>query len=390
MGDLPRWIWILLAGSFVGSAGVMVELFLTLYLVESRDLPVGRAGLLAALIGIGIIAGNLLGGGIGDRFGLRLTLQWSTVAAMPLLLAVPITPVVSLGPVLLLLGFAQGIYRPVSSALITVAVPVDVRRQAVAWLRVSWNAGAVIGPPLGALVAAWRFDMIFVVEAVAGAFLLVSIVFVPRTTGAVVDDFDRRSTWSALRADPRMVLLLATILLVDASYRFAYTAVPLQLRDLDAPHWVYGLTVSVNGVLIVLMEPWLASRLRHVAAIRLLAWGFVLVGVGWALLVPVTTVAVVFGAIAVVTLGEMLYKPTATAHAADRAPTGMHGRYQSLYAAASISGTFTAPAIVGFTYPVDPALAWAVGAGMALVAALLLLLWNRLRPGVETEATAAA
>jgi predicted MFS family arabinose efflux permease len=262
-------------------------------------------------------------------------------------------------------------------------VPAEVRRQAVAWLRVSWNAGAVIGPPLGALVAAWRFDMIFVVEAVAGAFLLVSVVFVPRESGAVLEDFARRSTWSALRADPRMVLLLATILLVDTSYRFAYTALPLQLRDLDAPHWVYGLTVSANGVLIVLMEPWLAVRLRRVAATRLLGWGFVLVGAGWALLVPVPGVAIAFAAVLVVTVGEMLYKPTATAHAADRAPFGMHGRYQSLYAAASISGTFTAPAVVGLTYPVDPALAWATGAGLCLVAAALLLLWGRLPGGAD-------
>ena len=184
-----------------------------------------------------------------------------------------------------------------------------------------------------------------------------------------------------------MILLLVTIVLVDASYRFAYTAVPLQLRDLDAPHWVYGLTVSVNGILIVLMEPWLAARLRHVAATRLLGWGFVLVGAGWAVLIPVAGIALVFVGILVVTVGEMLYKPTATAHAADRAPAGMHGRYQSLYAAASISGTFTAPAIVGISYPIDPALTWAVGAGMAFTAALLLLLWSRLSPGVDAAAT---
>lgn len=384
---MPRWIWILLIGSFVATIGAMVEIFLTLYLVESRNLPVSQAGLLAGLSGIGIIAGNLFGGALGDRFGLRLTLQGSTVASMPLLLAVPVAPLASLGPVLLALGFAQGVYRPVSSALITVALPPDVRRQAVAWLRVSWNAGAVIGPPLGALVAAWRFDMIFVIEAVAGVFLLVSVAFVPRGTGALAEVAVRRSTWSALRADPRMMLLLATIVLVDASYRFAYTAMPLQLRDLDAPTWVYGLTVSANGILIVLMEPWLAVKLGHIAAIRLLGWGFFLVGAGWALLVPVPGVAVAFVGILVVTVGEMLYKPTATAHAADRAPPGMHGRYQSLYAAASISGTFTAPAIVGVVYPIDPALTWATGAGLALVAALLLLFWRRLTPGVDAEPT---
>ncbi len=385
MQGLPRWIWILLIGSFIATVGVVVELFLTLYFVESRDISVGHAGFLVGLSGVGIILGNLFGGGIGDRVGLRRTLVWSTVATIPLLLSVPICPVDWLGPVLLAMGFAQGIYRPVSAAVITVALPADVRRQAVAWLRVSWNGGAVIGPPLGALVAAWRFDMIFVLEAIASVVLLVSVAFVPRTTGAVAEDVVRRSTWSALRADPRMVLLLSAIVLVDASYRFSYTAMPLQLRDLDAPHWVYGLTISVNAGLIVLMEPWLASRLRHVDTIRLLVWGFVLVGAGWAVLIPNPLVSIAFAGVIVVTAGEMLYKPTATAHAADRAPAGMHGRYQSLYAAASISGMFTAPAIVGLTYPVSPQLTWVVAAALALAAAALLLVWSRLKPGVEVS-----
>ncbi len=49
----------------------------------------------------------------------------------------------------------------------------------------------------------------------------------------------------------------------------------------------------------------------------------------------------------------------------------------------------TAPAIVGLSYPIDPALTWTVGAGMAFTAALLLLLWNRLAPGVDAVATEA-
>ena len=381
-GELPRWLWGLLLGSFLSTVGSLVEVFLTLYLVEQATL--GRHGGTArGTQRVGIIGGNLLGGGIGDRIGLRLTLLWSTTASILLLVAVPVTPPAALGAVLFALGLAQGVYRPVSAAIVMAALPADARRQGVAWLRVSWNAGFVIGPPLGALVAAWNFDLIFVVEAVTAVFLLVSVMVIPRRPGPVSEPGVPRSTWSALRADPRMVLLLATILLVDTSYRFAYTAMPLQLRALDAPTWVYGLTISVNGIVIVLLEPWLARRLRHIAAIRLLSWGFALVGAGWALLIPLPGVAVAFLAVLVVTMGEMLYKPTATAHAADRAPVGMYGRYQSLYAAASISGTFTAPAIVGGVFPIDHRLTWVVGAALCGAAAGFLLLWSRLPPGIE-------
>jgi len=51
------------------------------------------------------------------------------------------------------------------------------------------------------------------------------------------------------------------------------------------------------------MEPWLAARLRHVAATRLLGWGFVLVGAGWAVLIPVQGIALVFVGIAAFLVG---------------------------------------------------------------------------------------
>ena len=127
---------------------------------------------------------------------------------------------------------------------------------------------------------------------------------------------------AALRQDPRFVLLLLTVVAADTAYRFAYSAVPWQLDALGAAPWIYGTTISLNCALIVLFEPWLAHRLRERAPERLIALGFLLVGVGWVVVAPSPGIVVVLVAVAVVTAGEMLYKPTATAHASDRAPEG--------------------------------------------------------------------
>jgi MFS family permease len=168
------------------------------------------------------------------------------------------------------------------------------------------------------------------------------------------------------------VLLLLTVVAADTAYRFAYSAVPWQLDALGAAPWVYGTTISLNCALIVLFEPWLAHRLRTRAPERLIALGFLLVGVGWLLVAPSPGIVMVLVAVAVVTAGEMLYKPTATAHAADRAPEGMHGRYQSLYGAASIGGTVIAPPLSGALFQVSPQLMWAVGGLLGLAAGATL------------------
>jgi MFS family permease len=321
-----------------------------------------------------MIAGNLAGGSVGDRFGLRPTLALASLASAVGCLLVPLTPTAVLPVVLAVMGALGGVGRPVSFALVTSALPTEHRRQATAWMRAVNNAGTVLGPPLGGLLAVHHFGAIFVIDAVASLMMLGVVLLVVPTAAArtVLADGSPTRILEALRRDPRFVLLLLTVVAADTAYRFAYSAVPWQLDALGAAPWIYGTTISLNCALIVLFEPWLAHRLRDRAPERLIALGFLLVGVGWVVVAPSPGVVVVLVAVAVVTAGEMLYKPTATAHASDRAPDGMHGRYQSLYGAASIGGTVIAPPLAGALFEVSPRLMWVVGGALGVASATVL------------------
>ncbi len=236
----------------------------------------------------------------------------------------------------------------------------------------------MLGPPLGGLLAVHHFGAIFVIDAVVSLMMLaVVMVVVPASAVVPLPDGAPTRLLAALRQDPRFVLLLLSVVAADTAYRFAYSAVPWQLEALGAPPWIYGTTISLNCALIVLCEPWLAHRLRERPPERLIALGFLLVGLGWVVVAPSPGIAVVLVAVAVVTAGEMLYKPTATAHASDRAPDGMHGRYQSLYGAASIGGTVLAPPLTGTLFEVSPQLMWVAGGAIGVVAAAVVALMGR-------------
>lgn len=135
--------------------------------------------------------------------------------------------------------------------------------------------------------------------------------------------------------------------------------------------------MALNAALIVVFEAPLALALRERPASAVIAAGFAFVGLGYLALslAPVLLGAVV--AVAVISVGEMLYKPTATAHMADSAPDGMAGRYQSLYAGASISGMFLAPTIGGYAYEHVPGLIWPVCAALAVAAGAVMWLVER-------------
>ncbi|QNE23254.1 MFS transporter [Kribbella qitaiheensis] len=371
MGELPGWLKAVMLGQLVSSAGALAWIYLTLYLVQDRGMSAQRAGLAASAYGVGLLLGNLSGGWFGDRFGLRTAAVSSQLAWVAACLAMPAVPTSSLPVLAAVAGLCGGASRPNLSGLVATALPTERRREGIALSRSASNAGFTIGPPLGGLLAAYNFSLVFVLDA-ASSLVLAAVVwrYVPagvRTVSAAASGL-----WRALLRDRSVLVLLGAIVVVDTVYRQLYATLPLLLHDTGSPAVAYGVLIGLSSVVIVVLEAPLAVHLRSHHALRVISAGVLLVGLGYGALGawPVLGGAVI--AAVFITAGEMLYKPTATAHVADAAPEGMVGRYSSLYAAASISGMFLAPAIGGTVYQYAPHLLYPGGAVLAIAAAAIL------------------
>jgi MFS family permease len=367
--DLPVWVRWLVLGQFASSLGSLAWLFLTLYLVSARGLGTAAAGAAVGVYGVGVILGNLAGGSAGDRFGLRPTALVALTTSAACCLVLPWLPTVALVLVAGTGGFAGGCARPLMSALVAGGLPTSRRREAIALSRSAMNAGAVLGPPLGALLSGRDFGLVFVLDGATTLLLVVIVALrVPAGRDARAGEGPSPSMWSAFVRDHALRRLLLGIVAVDTVYRLMYTVLPLQLRDSSVPIVGYALLLALNSVVIVLVEAPLALRLREHRAVAVISTGCVAVGVGFLVLAVAPGLAGATVMMLVVTGGEMLYKPTATAYAADLAPKGMLGRYQSAYSAASISGTLLSPVLGGALYQLAPALVWPAACALALVA----------------------
>ncbi|GAA1678061.1 MFS transporter [Kribbella yunnanensis] len=384
IAELPTWMRAVMLGQLVSAAGALAWLYLTLYLVQDRGMSAQQAGFAAAAYGVGLVGGNLGGGWVGDRFGLRTAavasqLTWAiTCAAMPL---APNAWLAALGA---LAGLCGGATRPNLSALVAISLPAERRREGIALSRTASNAGFIIGPPLGGLVAAYDFSLVFVFDAVTSLVLAFVIWRWVPTARRMHQAAPMRGS-----LDRSLLILLAMIVVVDTACRQIYVTMPLLLRDAGSPPVAYGVLIAVNSVLIVCLEAPLAIRLRSHHALRVIAAGSALVGLGLAVLGVWPALMGAVLAIIVITAGEMLYKPTATAHVADLAPEGMVGRYSSLYAAASVSGMFLAPALGGVAYDHVPRLLFPVAGGLAVAAGVVLALTRRAaaRDALPSEST---
>ena len=388
VGELPRWLQVLLLGQLVSSAGALAMVFLTLYLVQDRGLSPSAAGVIGAGYGAGLVAGNLSGGSLGDRFGLRPSLVTATLVYVVACAALPFGPDAALLPVAAVVGATAGVTRPLGMAVVLAAVDPAQRRTAAAVTRAAYNAGMIIGPPLGALAAATHFDLVFVIDAVTSLVLAAVVQWqvpatpVVRRTGQ--DRPARGALWRSLRSRPDVLWVLGTVIVIDTCYRQFFVTFPLQLRALGLPPLAYGLMLTLSCSVIVLAEVPIAVHLAGRRATAVVAGGYALIGAAWLVVGAAPALVTAVLGVGVLTAGEMLYKPTATATVAEAAPEGYAGRYQSLYAGASVGGFILAPPLGGLAWSHAPHLVLPVAGALAVLTAAALAVHDR-RSARHTE-----
>ncbi|MFF4247066.1 MFS transporter [Streptomyces sp. NPDC001822] len=378
--DIPGTVRLLALGVFLNALVSFTFVYLFVYLTGPRGLSVAEAGVISGVGGLGLVAGNFTGGWFGDRYGHRRMLLTGACVSGAALVVLPALPLPALYAVLPLAQYASGVVRAANAALVAVSVPSGARRQSFALTRFASNGGFVVGPPLGALVAGrYSYDWLFLADGL-GTLLFAAYaaaVLPARGTAHSRPAHDPRAPglWSELRARPAVLVLLAAIVCVDLVYRQQYSTLPVFLADHGHSTQFYGWLIAVNGGVILCLELPAAHLLRRRAPLTVVGAGLLLVGLGYAVLIPGAGALFAVTMMVSLTAGEILYKTTATAYVADQAPDHAQGRFQSLYAGASISGQVLAPPLGGALYAASPALLWplcavlACGAGVAVLAA---------------------
>ncbi|WP_405435981.1 MFS transporter [Streptomyces anulatus] len=378
---VPRTVRLLALGAFLNAVVSFTFVYLFVYLVGPRGLTVTQAGVISGVGGVGLVAGNFTGGWFGDRLGHRRALLAGACVSGAALVVLPALPVAALYAVLPVAQYAAGVVRAANASLVALSVPEGgSRRQSFALFRFAANGGFAIGPPLGALVATrFSYDWLFVADGVGTLLFAVYAARILPSRGSAhsvrAHDPDAPGLWRELRARPAVLVLLAAIVLVDLVYRQQYSTLPVFLADHGHSTQLYGWLLAINGGLILCLELPAAHALRRRTPLGLVGVGLLLVGLAYAVLIPGAGVLFAATMMLSLTLGEILYKTPATAYVADQAPGHAQGRFQSLYAGASISGQVLAPPLGAALYAAAPALLWplcallAAGAGIAVLAA---------------------
>ncbi|MGP9023029.1 MFS transporter [Streptomyces sp. BR1] len=367
---LPREFWVQWWGTLLNRLATFVQPFLVLYLTTSRGLSVPQAGMVAAVWGAGVIAGAVVGGWSADRVGPRATVLGGmclSAAALVGLGAARGLPLLLVAA--LLAGVTSNIYRPAADALVAdIVAPAD-RTRAFGLTFWAINAGFSVSAALGGYLASLGYGLLFAVDAATclacGVLVYVGLPEPPPTARPT----RRSGGYRMVFSDTNVVALLLLTAGYALVYEQAYVALPLAVRDADLPTSAYGAVIAVNGVFIILFQPWISSVVGRYPRGRVMAAATLLLGTGLACTGLADTVWE-FGATVVLwSVGESAMAGNTQAVVTDLSSPEARGAYQGAFTMARSCSMLFGPMIGAAVYAgPGPGVLW----GGVLVAGVLV------------------
>lgn len=376
----PPAYWYVWWGTLVNRLGGFAIPLLAIYLTTDRGLSVSEAGGVVSLFGLGQVAASIVGGQMADRLGRRITMTSSlfggALAMIGLAFARDVTAIaVWVGVV----GFVGELYRPAVAAVVADVIPPEHRVQAYGLLHWVVNIGFAFAAIVGGLLADVDYTILFFADAATMAIYGAIVLFaVPETRPA------RPATTPDRPAPPRSRSWLTDgPFVVLFLLMFVLALLPMQSGAPLAAHltWqefspaAYGLAMSVNGILVILLQPWIAAAVSTRDGSRVLALAWLVYGAGFALHGAASDhwaigLAVHGFAIAVWTLGEITESPVRSAMVAALAPADARGRYQGATVMAWGAAYFVGPRLGTYVWEyASPTALWLGCLGLGIVGA---------------------
>lgn len=330
---LPRRVWVLSAAALVNRFGTMALPFLTLYLTSKLGWTAPRAAaMLAVYGGVAFIVGPWAGR-LSDRIGAAKVARTSLVGAGVLALLFPLArSVPAVAAMTILWAVFSEAFRPANMTAVTESAPAELRKPSFALHRAAVNLGMSVGPALGGWLAMRSYDWLWIIDG--GTSLLSALVLWKGLAdeGPVAHTEEHRKLSASALKDRRFLWFLAACLPVSIVFFQLDSGLPLfMVRDLHLTPAAFGLTFTVNTLLIVLLEIPLNSATADWPHARTLAIGAVLFAFGFGAYALCGGMASTLLATAVWTFGEMAFMPGGSAYVSAIAPASRRGEYMGLY-----------------------------------------------------------
>lgn len=312
----PR-TWRLTFGVFIQRAGTMVLPFLTIYLANEAQMSDAQVASVVFYHGLGAVLGSLVATHTMHRFSARAnmlaSLLFTAIALLGLYFAQSYLWICIWAAGFM---FCEAPFRPAVMTQVSRIESEERQAQAVAFLRVGVNAGMMLGPAFGGILAMMDYAYLFYIDAatcVLAAFWLACSVSLQGGEPAKKAKDSVIKVAARVLRDPVFVLLwLAQLCQFLVVFQLVST-LPLflnQARDFDEAQ--VGRYFLINGLMILGIEMWLVRWVRRFNPALVFALGACVMAGGIAAVELVHTPWLIYLSVALWTGGEMVSMPILT------------------------------------------------------------------------------
>lgn len=387
----PSGVWLMMGLDTFVSMGFSIALpFLSLYLYKERGIPMTLVGLIFLIGGLCTAATNLIGGMLSDRFGRRgLLLMVSGVsifthAALALLAGIS-APVWSIALVFIVARSIVGTLQPIIAAIVADLSPKNRLTESYALVRVGGNVGFALGPAIGGYMMIFlSYGWLLSISALTCLIITLLVYFFLRESFLKSRErVDFLSTLAVARDRPFLVLTIFSILLVLSMAHMGSTLSVFTVDRLGFSTFQYGLLLTINGIIVALSQYPVAYGVNRLSRANGLILGSLFYVFGYLTLGWFASFNWVILTIVIITAGEVVFSPVASAAVAESAPAHKRGRYMGFSALSQTLGFSLSPLFGGVLldiFPYEPRLLWGIIAAVGLVAAVGFYRWGKM-PG---------
>lgn len=334
----PRVPWVSATFFLFLAARLSVLTFVTIYLVRERDLA-------AALVGVAFLIENVtravaapFAGALSDRAGRVPLMAGSallTAALVPALLL--IDDPVELIAWSIAIGLTQGPFFAVGTALLLDLVPADRRQRALALNYSVLSAGYTLGVAPAGFLAERGFAHLALTSSLG--FISVATILVARLRGiprpvAPAGDAAFLTRSVAAFRDRAFVTLAIFAFVLPMGLGLISLALPLYAADAGVSQPEIGLALALNGVIVALLAVPANTLLEARGPFRSLPLAPVALAAAYVVLVGSPGLVGAVAAVAVFSLGEIVFSAALPSAVAALAPPGLRGSYQGAWSMA--------------------------------------------------------
>ena len=392
ISEYPKSFWVMMLSMFIDNlGGNLIYPFFTLYVTAKFGIGLSMVGLMLGAQTAGRMLGSVLGGGLTDRYGRKkLMLFGLLVSGLFSTTIIFVNNFYLLFLVAIIAGLLGAMAGPAYNAMLADILPENKRSSGFGVVRVVYNLTVAIGPLIGGFISDFSYNWLFIGDAITSTitfFIVLKLldetlpeeITEQEGTESKSDKIGLKGYLQVLQ-DRDYVILLGFLMLTFAVMMQMMSTLSVYMRDVQGfPNRYYGYILSLNAIMVVLMQFSVTRQTDKMKPLIALAIGAAFSTFGYAMFGFVNGLLPFALAMAILTIGEMVIDPISQTLAAKFAPVDKRGRYMAtLNLAVSISNLAT-PYLAGLVIDnYDPHWVWYT-CGIVGSVAILGYIWLHFR-----------